>query len=730
MSKVQNFSKLVINEMFNDLDKKYKGHPHLKKHLKKITAKGVEKSYVDVADDPDGVLRGIVGKDFYKRLDEILDSYIIYHQNYKNRSNEEGDRKFDIMQSKTLEEIIDVSAQIKKESKLHEVVRKLIGSNKYKKLMDDKTKSILLAIIENDSDMDDVKQQLSKIATYDSTEKLNNALSKILDQDKSSLDDIIHKISEEFIDADIVYRSDTRLALAINDFDASEALGSSQWCISSDSGLYEEYLSKPDSDSVTDNSVHDENYSEGKHIFFYDFEKSDDDPLSFVAFTIAANSKVCASHDKNDSDILDSISQIVGQEVLTEISKKVIDFDVGSNNTIIKLISNNDINATEPFENNSVVICGTRNPLNIIRFLHERVGEEIRTEIDEFCLSYSLLSRTEEDFFEYRDLDTHVVIDDLLWLNGLVNSELLIVQSYEDELDENEEEFFDQIGRDYSFKTDFSKDSVVNSKMFKNIFEDLNDIQKNILFETNSKLIKDILSQKVCDIEHKSFSSGKLFSHGENYSKIDNFILPLAPLILNKSKFNLTVAERSNLIASYIVSENEFNEDIEKEFLAMVNKSEFHINKVFASFRHLPLATQQAIPKLMNNNMGVIESVSYKAISELTFFPDALNSLNKDVCLKLNQSLRRSLSSSKDLNADACSYVGRMGDAASYPSRMKSLSDLGILDDEIIDKKITSSRMPISVCDNIKKEHGVNIIDYIKGNKAGSYRKAKSGLSL
>ena len=266
-------------------------------------------------------------------IKKVVDIYKNYSSLIKSAKNVSKDdiRYFDFYECKNAEEVYDGFERIKALNDTKKFANKYLRS--YKDLMYTKNNNNetiidesvlrLFEVLEKqykDGDLssDEIKKDIRKIKGFDKN-NLKETLKKIASKNNLTAEKVINKIQEENIDAEIISNSDNRLYIKINDFSASEKLGSGQWCISTDDGYYEDYL------------MEDDTQFKGQHIFCYDFSKHPEDSLSLFAFTINAKGKVSAAHDKNDEGIMDNIIGIINnnnnekdQGKLLEIVKKTI----------------------------------------------------------------------------------------------------------------------------------------------------------------------------------------------------------------------------------------------------------------------------------------------------------------------------------------------------------------------------------------------------------------------
>ena len=269
------------------------------------------------------------------QVQEVIDIYKNYSTLIKSSKNvpEADIRYFDFYGCGSAEEVYDGFQRIKHLNNVRKFANKYLRSYKdflYKK--NDNNEEIidesvlrLFEVLEKQYkagklSSDEIKQDIRKVKGFDKND-LKETLKKIASKNNLTAEKIINKIDEENLDADIISNADNRLYIKINDFEASQKLGSGQWCISTDDGYYEDYL------------MEDDTQFKGKHIFCYDFSKPPEDALSLFAFTINAKGKVSAAHDKNDENIMDNIISIINNNSDENDQGKLLEIVKKNNNT-------------------------------------------------------------------------------------------------------------------------------------------------------------------------------------------------------------------------------------------------------------------------------------------------------------------------------------------------------------------------------------------------------------
>lgn len=260
----------------------------------------------------------ILNNQTIREINTILDLYNENPNIYKNSAKLKTDDPFyfNIMEKniisqgvdkghENLEQIYDQMEIISRRANAKKFSKTFIGS--YTNLMNDESYELFNKINEKNIDKLFIKERLKKIASFKNSQDLNETLELILNLKKTSNSDILEYIEEHNINATCLYNKHGKLFLEINDFEASQKLGSKSWCISTSPSYYQNYKKNT-----------------RKHIFIYDEKLSDSNHLSKIAFTYDYHSsKITNSHDINDRNILSKIQTIIPRSILNEVCNKV-----------------------------------------------------------------------------------------------------------------------------------------------------------------------------------------------------------------------------------------------------------------------------------------------------------------------------------------------------------------------------------------------------------------------
>lgn len=346
---INSIQKFKINSVKDTIKENYKNINPSKILLDRIispinegffTLKKENKQYLNQTND--FFYRNFVYRDFEKTIlnaftkypEEILNIISKYNTNtniYKNASKLPKDDPFyfNILEKNTitdgnlkgqenLEQIYDQMEIVERRAKTKKFAKTFIGS--YNHLMDDTSYDLFYKIKEKNIGKSFIKERLKKIATFQNSDDLNQCLNTIINLKKRTNSDILEYIQENNINASILLNRGGKLFIEINDFNASNQLGSKSWCISTSNRYYTDY--KKDS---------------RKHVFIFDENKLDSDNTSMIAFTYDyKESKITHAHNINDKNILHEIRNIIPRHLLNDACNKVTENNL--------LFSKNEVN--------------------------------------------------------------------------------------------------------------------------------------------------------------------------------------------------------------------------------------------------------------------------------------------------------------------------------------------------------------------------------------------------
>lgn len=235
----------------------------------------------------------------YKRYEELF-------KNYKKLPKDD-ELYFDILDHDRIEDIDDLATKIIEKNKTKLYAKRFLGS--YMKLMDEESHKAFEVIREKDMSPSLIREELSKIALFKKTENLNVALKKIIELDSLSVTKITSNINDNILDVDFIEKNKNSLMLIPNDKEASNALGSNRWCISNSDYYFNNYLKKGGNQRY--------------HVFIYDFEREERDPLSKIGITIDENKRITDAFNNINTSIKRNINEILGKDKIKKIEEKV-----------------------------------------------------------------------------------------------------------------------------------------------------------------------------------------------------------------------------------------------------------------------------------------------------------------------------------------------------------------------------------------------------------------------
>lgn len=486
----------------NEIEKRNifkKNSNKIKNHISKIIEK--ELPYVKNHDNYFDSLK--LSLDLYYKNIDLLKGYLQLEED-----NEYYFNILDKFQSTNMffyEHLSDKVMKISEYNSVLKYAKSFLRSYSY--LMDDETIEKFRFIKSKNISRDLIQNNLRKIASFRISQDLNTSLSKIIDNIKISKEDIIQKIKNENIDADITYDSDNKLIVKINNFEASQKLGSSQWCISYNEHDYDNYLSYDDknlSDLDEYDDCFDKNnlecdyvytYAYGSHFFVWDFNKEPDDPESLIAFTVKPNGTISDAHDKNDNSLFSSVSNImlIFEKGITESIRFYIDD--------IKKEAQKHIEPDEIIDNPIHLILNSPFPLiSYYEVLKDKSEEDLRTymlQVKEINIPTKLLELTEVNYENFNYDNKHELINSIIWFSNHIDLFKSFENEYSFDIDEYEDDYYDD--ESYNPKFDFNigyenKNEVIKNEFIYKIINDMSESERFLLFK--DKKIIDFLKER------------------------------------------------------------------------------------------------------------------------------------------------------------------------------------------------------------------------------------------
>jgi len=258
---------------------------------------------------------------FYKEesalsIKRLLPSIETYSNNIEFFNNKPFDLKAEYEDSfkkygkeiyRVYEDLDDKMNKKIKRHKVHKLAHS-IASNKYRNLYNEESYNIIEDIYDLNLKTDVFQEYIGKkIAAYKNPEQFNEGLASFL-KSFNGFDMQSMTLKAENTGVRIISDSDNKLIIEIENYEQSEKLGSSSWCIVRDESYFNSYTG----DGNT-------------QYFLYDFSYDSSDNQSMVGFTIDSNGKHYAAHYKNDDEVNENESILVyAHDKVNELKERLI----------------------------------------------------------------------------------------------------------------------------------------------------------------------------------------------------------------------------------------------------------------------------------------------------------------------------------------------------------------------------------------------------------------------
>lgn len=255
---MSNFFQLVFNK-----------NPHFKKHFDKIKSLPINHNFSD------------------EMIFDIFSKYKKFQQLFKNH-------QLNIIQIDSFESMEDKMHDIIQKHEVMQLCKSMLSS-KYMPLVSEQSLKILRTLIDSGLQRADINPYLSKIKAFSKQEQLYDVLQKCYDDHISfDINSILSKIKKQKLNAEIAYVNHKTkiLVLKINDYLASNQLGSSSWCISYSKNFFDRYTKMK----------HPKNKVFAIQYFYYDFKLPKTDSLSMVGATLSFDHYIFAA-DRFDREL-------------------------------------------------------------------------------------------------------------------------------------------------------------------------------------------------------------------------------------------------------------------------------------------------------------------------------------------------------------------------------------------------------------------------------------------
>lgn len=299
-----------LNEQINFTNKKV--NPYYK-HLLKIIEKESDEYLKDKLaysfNNPNHLLNSYELLNISNKVIDTFKTYKKYEELFKNYKKlpKDNELHFDILAHDRIEDIDDLANEIIEKNKTKFYAKRFLGS--YMKLMNEESHKLFEVLREKDMSPSLIRKELSKIALFETSEDLNVALKKTIELDSLSVTKITCNILDNNLDVELIEEDKNSLMLIPNDMKSSRALGSNAWCISNKEYYFNNYLNKGGNQRY--------------HVFIYDFEREESDPLSKIAITINENKQITDAFNNVNTNIKHKINEVLGEDKLRKIEEKV-----------------------------------------------------------------------------------------------------------------------------------------------------------------------------------------------------------------------------------------------------------------------------------------------------------------------------------------------------------------------------------------------------------------------
>jgi hypothetical protein len=280
---------------------------------------------------------------------KIYRKYIHLYKNYNNLPKKHKDY-FNVLEESNLEKIDDFFIKIINKNKIKLFAKRFLGS--YLKLLDSEGFNKFEILKDNNVSPDTIRKELENIALYKESHILNLVLDKIIQLNTLSSTEIIKKVKDNNLNADILYNKDNVLAVTVNDFEASSTIGSNRWCISTSAEYFKRYQVKNTNQTK-------------KHVFLFDFSKKETNPNSKIGFTIHDNGTITDAFNNHNISILKSLlnNTILKEEELNNV--------LISHSEMIK-----EISFSKKFNNNNIIFKeAIESLLNPLEFISKNINK-------------------------------------------------------------------------------------------------------------------------------------------------------------------------------------------------------------------------------------------------------------------------------------------------------------------------------------------------------------------
>jgi hypothetical protein len=649
--------------------------------------------------------------------------------------------QFDIMQVTAgpsfPEHIQDKIVKIKEHSLITKYAKSFVRS--YKGLLNDESLELFRTIYKKEMDRKFISESISKIAAFDSSEQLNDVLSKIIKSNELSMDHILKTIEQSGFDADVISQVGDKLILKINDYATSESLGSSQWCISYDESNYDNYLLSISNEYSEDDL--EEIMLDGSHFFVWDFNKDEQDATFQYAYTVSANGDIVAAHDKNDDCLIDTKKDIytllTEKEILESRSSVVTDtFDVS-----VFYADKENATCNHLYNKPIDLVMNSIYPLHVYRKFAEKNPIDIEEIDDRIQLPRILLEKTIEDHRDFKILNDTQVIDDIIWLSTMCDTINQLEEDVNPEPDFDEDEacyhHVEICNLEFDNHFHSGEDLLANSPFFE-LMSKIPHNNQHLIVKKNVDVFNKIIKSVLLDMSRMSTLNV------ESLSKSDSSSFHIKPLksdlvdfvVTHHSLFDLTPEEKRIFAYSNVIigNKNKSNKESDDLMIKSIELGDVHVNKFLNNAETLTPEFSVKFVDTLNNNPGYLfldsEGVSADTLLKLTKNKNIIDNLSEEVCKNINL-LTKNNSTRVGLFSSFTQNNAIIFKDYSFAEKMNLLYRKGIVDKDIVQKHINTSKLCFGDKENYPSEKFPSIIDYIcSGDNIYSKKNNKKQMKL
>ncbi len=676
-----------------------------------------------------------------KKIDEYKSLIYQYHHNLKNHSKRiqkindslyKDEFYFNIEDCNSFEDILDGVQKIthyndtlKYAKSLLKSYKHLIVNNKFNpngetySVVNPDSLKLFETIKNKNLDREEIQEKLSKVASFKIVDKLNNTLKQIIREYAESFEFVLEDLNKSK-NIDIIKTENNKIYAKVLNFEGSKEFGSSQWCISTHQDNYDEYLEKiKEGEYLSSNEYPDERLTEesiiqGCHVFCWDFNEPEESELRQFSFTISSANDIVAAFDKSNKDILSSntLYEKINSDDLIEIKNKVTEYNRNIIDTFLQNLSYKE----NILESPDLLTSNVKHPLNIFREIMEGQEQKVISQADIILIDKMLIEESLARFKLYNngELSNSQMIQDCLYFDNFIKEFIPYSEgNIEHEYYEEDPEFYDDFDEDFSNKCNYALGDVFKNKNFGEILENLNDVEKLLIFESNKNAFLDVLNQEAVKYQNS------LTKFNEPFRELPYIN---ATSLISVSEYLLkedSISKDQKLVAtvSHIFNKENPNNKVKEQFLDFIKEGDIHLNKVIYNINKLNDNLVKDIANIINSNTHLIDDICHLSLYSLSENNELLDNLSKESCQKINKALKSQIIRSNNFEIYT-PMITSNNIKYDFAERYKKMYDLEIIDEDIL-KTLNSSRIAIGHLEKSVDQSGkkIDVVDYITQNK-------------